>query len=171
MTNRQLLPEDIQPLETLNFEALDKRYIKVVITRIVSVYILLIACVALLPLLETGIGWGIIIIIESILVIAFAINLALTRKIYNIKGYVLREKDITYRKGIFFTSVTTIPFSKIQQVIIRTNPVSRMLKLYYLDVVNGSQGVSNRISIPGLSYEKAEKIKSLLIINTECDDD
>ncbi len=166
MLDRQLFPEDILPIEKLNFEALDKKYIKVVITRIVSIYVLLIACVALSPLLETGLSTAVIIIIESVLVIAFAVNLALTRKIYNIKGYALREKDISYRKGIFFTSVTTIPFSKIQQVIIRTNPVSRMLKLYYLDVVNGSQGVSNRISIPGLSNEKAEKIKSMFTFNT-----
>ena len=82
--------------------------------------------------------------------------------------FALRNKDISYRSGIFFESVTTIPFSKIQQVSTRMNLVSRLFSLYYVDVINGSQDAMSRLTIPGLSAEKAEQLKSLLINNTRC---
>ena len=54
-------------------------------------------------------------------------------------GFALREHDITWRTGIIFPSVTTIPFCKIQQVSIRQNPVSRLFGLYSVHIVNGAQ--------------------------------
>lgn len=105
---------------------------------------------------------------ECLLAAAFAVNAALVRKIYDFKGFALRNKDISYRSGIFFESVTTIPFNKIQQVSTRMNLVSRFFSLYYVDVINGSQDAMSRLTIPGLSAEKAEQLKSLLINNSRC---
>lgn len=48
------------------------------------------------------------------------------------------------------------------------NLVSRFFSLYYVDVTNGSQDAMSRLTIPGLSAEKAEQLKSLLINNSRC---
>ena len=74
----------------------------------------------------------------------------------------IREHDITYRSGIIFPSVTTVPFCKIQQVSIRQNPVSRLFGLYSVAVVNGAQ-LMTETAIPGLTRERAEEIKAFLI--------
>ena len=81
------------------------------------------------------------------------------------KGFAIREHDITYRTGIIFPSVTTVPFCKIQQVSIRQNPVSRFFGLYSVAVVNGAQ-LMTETAIPGLTRERAEEIKAFLIERT-----
>lgn len=170
MINRQVWPEDIQPIEDLRFEHIESAYIKVIIIRIVLTYFILMAIALLIPVFVDH-GFVILAGVETVLAVALAINVALTRKIYFFKGYALRDKDISYRSGIFFESVATIPYSKIQQVSIRMNPVSRIFHLYYVDVINGSQDVMNSVTIPGLSHEKAERLKSLLINNADRDND
>ncbi len=171
MVNKQIWPDEIQPIENLTFVPVESTYVKVFIARLVLVYIIFMACALIIPLLaDLGIGWE-VIAVECALAAAFVINLALVRKIYDIRGYALRDKDISYRRGVFFTSVTTIPFSKIQQVSVRMNPISRIFGLYYIDIINGSQSTMNRISIPGLTHEKAEKMKSLLINKADCAND
>lgn len=171
MINRQIWPDDIQTIESLSFVPLEKSYIKVLIARVVLVYLIFMACALILTLLvDLPIGWAFLSIV-GVLALAMVVNIFLVRKIYNIRGYALRDKDISYRRGLLFTTVTTVPFSKIQQVSVRLNPISRIFGLYYVDVINGSQDAMNRISIPGLTHEKAEQMKSLLINKADCDNE
>ncbi len=171
MINRQIWPDDIQPVDDLSFVPLEGTYVKVLMARISLIYILLMACALMILLFAESNGGWILLGAECALAIAFAANVALARKIYDIRGYALRDKDISYRGGLFLTTVTTIPFSKIQQVSIRMNPISRIFGLCYLDIINGSQAISNRITIPGLPREQAERIKSLLINKADCGND
>lgn len=160
-TARPMCGPDNAPVDNLSFEGVERRYVNVFVVRLTLVYILLIACMLLIPLVWDV--WWPAIVGAAVLAAAYAVNVALARRIYDFKGYALRPADISYRTGIFFTSIVTIPFSKIQQVSIRMNPVSRMFGLCYVDVVNGSQAAMNRLSIPGLTPERAERLKSLLI--------
>lgn len=167
--NRQIRTMDIQPIEELCFEHVESSYLKVVAIRITIVYLLLIASALLIvPLWDNII---LLIGLECAFAAAYAVNVAHARKIYNFKGYALRDRDISYRSGIYFTKVTTVPFCKIQQVSIRMNLVSRIFGLYYVDVINGSQSTMNQLTIPGLTLEKAERLKSLLINKADCEND
>lgn len=152
------------------FRPVEKSYIKMVFIRICLVYIILMACAPLILLAEAKVALPLLISAESVLAISFVINLAFARKIYAFKGYMTGENDISYRSGIFFSSITTIPYCKIQQVSVRLNPLSRIFGLYYLDVINGSQTATNSITIPGLTREDAEGLKSLIMANI-CRDD
>lgn len=171
MVNRQIWPDDIQPVEHIAFTPLEKTYVKVLTARIAIIYIILMACALLIPVFVEAYGYWILLGVEFVLCVAMAVNLSLARKIYGIRGYALRDRDISYRTGLFFTKVTTIPFSKIQQVSVRMNPLSRIFGLYYLDIANGSQAAMNQITIPGLSLEQAERMKALLINKTDRDND
>lgn len=163
MINRQIWPDEAQPVEDLEFQAVEPAYVKVLTTRIALTYVLIIGVAFIIPLMVESYGWWLLLGVESALVIAMAVNIALIHKIYALKGYALRNRDVSYRSGLFFTSVKTVPFSKIQQVSVRTNPLSRMFRLYHLDIINGSQSAGNVISIPGLTRDKAERLKSILI--------
>lgn len=171
MVNRQIWPDDIQPVEGLAFTPLERIYVRVLTARIAIIYIILMGCALLIPVFMESYGYRILLCVECALAISMAVNLTLSHKIYDIRGYALRHKDITYRTGLFFTKVTTIPFSKIQQVTVRMNPLSRIFSLYYLDILNGSQAAMNQISIPGLTLEQAERMKSLLINETNQNND
>lgn len=170
MINRQIWPDEVQPVEDLEFQAIEPTYIKVLTARIVLTYILFIGIAFTIPLMMESYGWWITLGIVCALGIALAVNLILIRGIYYVKGYALRNQDVSYRSGLFFTSVRTVPFSKIQQVSVRTNPLSRMFALYHLDIINGSQSSGNQITIPGLTHDDAERLKSIIINKDTCDE-
>ncbi|MDE6787104.1 MAG: PH domain-containing protein, partial [Muribaculaceae bacterium] len=140
------------------FEHLDEKYKKVQVIGISLTYIVLMG-LCLLLLLADSIWWC--ISFEIALAIALAINLSIVSKAYQIKGYALREYDITYRSGFIFTKITTIPYSRLQQVTIKQNPISKFCRLYTVEIVNGAQGLSS-LNIPGLPESTAKQIKNLL---------
>ena len=160
-----------RPVENLCFDPVGKDYVKVVVIRIALVYGILMALALLISQIDFSHALIITIAAECVLGAAFFVNAAFARKIYRLRGYALRDRDISYRSGIFFTAVTTIPFCRIQQVSVRLNPVSRIFGLYYLDIINGAQSAMNRVTIPGLSLAKAEGLKTLLIRKSGCCDE
>ena len=166
MDNCDRLGEGMMPTGDAEFKRVDKRYMKILFVRILLVYLILMGCAPLLLLLETGIAPRFLIAAEALLAIAFAVNMAYVRQIYTFKGYQTDDEGMSYRSGIFFPTVTTLPFCKIQQVSIRMNPLSRIFGLCYLDVINGAQGIANQMTIPGLTHDEAETLKSLLMAKT-----
>ena len=169
---------DIQPscnegyrnLEEIYFIKPCGKYVRMMTIRISVFYLILMALALLILLSDSSKAIIILITVECVLAVAYIINVALSRRICDFRGYALRDKDISYRSRIFFPSVTTVPFSKIQQVSVRMNPLSRIFNLYYVDIINGSQNIWKQISIPGLTQEDAEQIKSLLISKAGCNE-
>ena len=163
MSNRQINMNDITRVEQLVYTPLEKKYLHVQQTNVVIVYLILmgIGLFWLLALDSATRLWG-CLLTEIGLLMTLLINLWILPKAYNFKGFAIREHDITYRSGILFPSVITIPFCKIQQVSISQNPVSRYFRLYSVDLVNGAQ-LESAAHIPGLSEDRANEIKALVI--------
>ena len=163
MSNLQILFEHIDHIEELQFEPLEPKYIRVqfINSLIILLILLLIPLLSLLFTDEYKYQDIIITTIECLIVLTGAFYLWLIPKAYTYKGFAIREHDITYRSGIFFHSVVTIPFCKIQQVSIQQNLITRLFGLYSIDVVNGAQLLSGT-RIPGLSEKTANRIKTLL---------
>lgn len=163
MTNKQLISADIDRVENLSYTPLEKTYLKVLMVKTIFSYLLLMGLALFLLLAENFSGRYITMVcIEGVLLVAFIINLFLLPKAFAKKGFAIREHDITYRSGLLFPSVITLPFCKIQQVSISQNPLTRMCGLYEIDIVNGAQLLSET-SIPGLTEEKANEIKAFII--------
>ena len=99
---------------------------------------------------------------ECMILAAMAVNLFIAYKAWKFKGYALRENDITYRSGVIFPIVTTVPYDRLQQVSVKQNPVSKLFDMYSVEVVNGAQAMSS-LTIPGLTEERANRIKSIVI--------
>ncbi len=158
MTNYKINLETITPIAQIEFEPLNVKYKKVQVIGISLTYIVLMG-LCLFLLLADSIWWC--ISAEVVLAIALVINLSIVSKAYQIKGYALRQQDITYRSGFFFTKITTIPYSRIQQVTIKQNPIPKICHLYTVEIVNGAQGLSS-LNIPGLPESTAKQIKNLL---------
>lgn len=165
-----LCNEGILNLENITFKKPCSKYIKMMMIQISVIYFFLMALAMLILLSDSKNATVILIAVECTLAVAYVVNVALSRKICDFRGYALRDNDVSYRSRIFFPTVTTVPFSKIQQVSVRMNPLSRIFKLYYVDIINGSQNTWKQISIPGLTQEEAEQIKSLLISKADCNE-
>lgn len=160
MENKQIILglEEVEPVSGLLFEPLDRKYRSAHILGTAIAYVLLMA-LALLLLLTDPI-WA-FIAVECAIAVTGAANIAMLKKACAFKGYALRDHDISYRTGIIFPKITTIPYSRVQQVSVRQNPVSRLYGLYSVDIVNGAQQLSS-MAIPGLTKETATRIKELI---------
>ena len=162
MTNRQLTLSGIDRVEDLHFTPLEKSYLKAQLIKTSLAYLALMALTLSLLAWETfSYRHQVTVAAECVWLAMLVANLFLLPKAVAYKGFAIREHDITYRSGIIFPSVTTVPFRKIQQVSIRQNPVTRLFGLYAVDIVNGAQSMSS-ISIPGLTARTAEEIKALV---------
>lgn len=147
------------PVDALTYHPVERRYRNVQMILTALLYLFIGACALFLLLLENPL-WC--IIAEGALAVTLGINLFILRKAWERKGYALREQDISYRSGVVFPSVTTIPYSRIQQVSVRQNPVSKMFGLYSVEVANGAQALAS-ITIHGLNKEDASMINETLL--------
>ena len=151
--------ERIDQVENLHYQPVEPLYRNVQMILTAITYLILAGLALLLLLLDNPV-WC--LIAEGIIIASLAVNLLILRKAWIFKGYALREYDLSYRSGIIFPTITTIPFNRIQQVGTKQNPKSKLFKLYSVEVVNGAQ-LEAAISIPGLTEEKANQIKNIII--------
>lgn len=121
-------------------------------------YVLLMGLALLLLLTEEA--W-ICLTAECVIAAVFIANMIFLPASYHYKGYAFREHDLSYRSGIVCPTVTTVPYSRIQQVSMKQNIVARAFKLYSVEIVNGAQTMSS-VRIPGLSEERAMRIKDFI---------
>lgn len=158
MDNLRIDTDKPDTIDSLDYQPVSPKYKLVQIANAAIAYTLL-AVLALWLLLTGPVWWC--VAAEAVIVIFFIVNLVILSKAYLRKGYAIRQHDITYRSGVIFPKITTVPFAKIQQVSISQNPVTKFFGLSAVEVVNGAQGLSS-IVIQGLPSKEAEQIKNLL---------
>lgn len=76
-------------------------------------------------------------------------------------GYVLREDDLLFRRGIMFERVIAVPYGRLQLVDITRGPLMRMLGLSTLKFVTASAATG--VNLPGLPQDDAEKLRDRLV--------
>ena len=78
------------------------------------------------------------------------------------KSYSLRDKDITYRSGLLWHSVTTIPFQRIQHAEVNRGPLEQLFGLASLKVYTAGGG-STDLQVSGLLPENADQMKDFIL--------
>jgi membrane protein YdbS with pleckstrin-like domain len=76
-------------------------------------------------------------------------------------GYVLREDDILFRRGLMFQRFVAVPYGRMQLVDINRGPVARMLGLSELRFVTAAAATG--VVIPGLAESDAESLRDRLV--------
>lgn len=94
----------------------------------------------------------------AIAVVVVAIALVLPRALYRRWRYEIRERDVFLAHGLVFSSLTVVPFDRIQFVETRQGPLDRALGL--AQVVIRTAGGS--AAIPGLAPEEAGRLREEL---------
>lgn len=82
------------------------------------------------------------------------------------RGYALRDKDILFRKGVIWQSVTAIPFNRIQHVETSSTPLDRHFGLATLQLFTAG-GSSGDLKIDGLGTDIAENLRVFILGRTE----
>lgn len=76
-------------------------------------------------------------------------------------GYVLREDDLLFRRGIMFERYVAVPYGRLQLVDITRGPLLRALGLATLKFVTASMATG--VQLPGLPLEQAEALRDRLV--------
>ena len=74
------------------------------------------------------------------------------------KGYVVRDKDILYKSGVLFRTVTAIPFNRIQHVEKDSAPLDRRFDIANLKIFTAG-GSGGDLKIDGLPADEAERLR------------
>ncbi|WP_397299473.1 PH domain-containing protein [Nonlabens ulvanivorans] len=160
MTNEQLLSHQLPVVELSNFEKHPRRFLnKKLVAKLFFFIPVLTGVIILFFMVEeypwiwkaAGVAWFVFLIL----------SVFISYKEFFVRGYVLREHDITYRHGWLFHHQITIPFNRIQHTEINHGPIDRYFKLCELDIYTAG-GSSSDLSISGLDPDKAVAIKEYI---------
>jgi len=122
---------------------------------LVALPLAFVTVVAGIPVLPATIIWSLwlVVLIVSLIWPTIAIPK---------RGYVIRDKDILFRKGVVWRSVTAVPFNRIQHVETSNTPLDRKFDLATLQLFTAG-GSSGDLKIDGLSASVAEQLRLFIL--------
>lgn len=163
--NAEILAEDLPSVDTVEWQALDDKFMRRQLTQ--SAIVILIVIV--------GIG-----ILHTIFSFAFADRdfsfawlwllpplLAIPLFIWPLvsvprRGYSVRSHDILFKSGVFWRTVTAIPFNRVQHVEKSSTPLDRRFKLATLQLFTAG-GSGGDLKIDGFPAKTAEKLRAHIL--------
>lgn len=90
------------------------------------------------------------------------LNLFLSFYSARLMGYLLREKDILYKQGVFWKRRTGVSFKRIQHIDITHGPLERKFELATIKFFTAGGSLAD-LKISGLPKKDAEKIRSIIL--------
>jgi membrane protein YdbS with pleckstrin-like domain len=158
--NEEIL--ELPDITKIEFKRVDKSYLKVILITFFILFIIFFSGLTLLHLCvfsdEIIENIGIVyLVVISLFGCVFSYLLFGFPK----RKYALREKDISYKSGLFVKTITTVPFSRIQHVETDEKPISRIFGLSSLSVFTAGDS-SDDLVIKGILKEEALQIKEFI---------
>jgi len=92
-----------------------------------------------------------------VLTTVFILNLIGFKK----RKYAVRDKDISYKKGLIATKLTTVPFNRVQHIDVSQGFFSKRLGLAKLTVYTAGESGGD-LSIKGLTLQKANDLREFI---------
>ena len=161
-SNSIITPENLPDIKPETFNLLDKKYRTILFIRIaIFVFFATGAFVAFLILFDEKPAAEFIIAVISTIAIATIYSIIITIFGFPRKGYLVREKDISFQKGLIVFKSTSVPFNRIQHVEVNQGILAKMFKLSTVKIYTAGGNASD-LSIPGLPVEVANNLKAFL---------
>ena len=83
-------------------------------------------------------------------------------KAFTFKGYAFRQKDISYKTGWLWRSITTVPFNRVQHCEVSQGVMDRYFGLAKLKIFTAG-GSSSDVVVPGLRLDQATDLKDFIL--------
>lgn len=159
--NPEIAVETLPSTDTVQWQELEPKYKQ--LWQVQSALVLLgaavpltfITVVAEIPALPATVIW-------SQWLIVLAVSLVWPVVAFPRRGYGVRDKDILFRKGVIWRSVTAIPFNRIQHVETSNTPLDRKFDLATLQLFTAG-GSSGDLKIDGLEASVAEQLRIYIL--------
>ncbi len=159
--NLEIALDELPDTDDLDWEQLHPLYARALrIVAAIALAIIAVATTALTFILNFPLTP--FVVLYSLLALATAIAMIWPGISVQRQGYVLRDKDILFRKGVIWRSVTAIPFNRIQHVETSSTPIDRKLELATLQLFTAG-GSGGDLKIGGLGKNVAEKLRVFIL--------
>jgi len=105
----------------------------------------------------------------AVLMAAFAWHLQRWPAIaYKFSSYRIDEAGLEIRQGVYWRSITNVPRSRVQHTDVSQGPIERRFGLGTL-VVYTAGTAHSKVSLPGLAFDVARRIRAHLLPDDEND--
>lgn len=160
-TNEPLDLNQLPKYETISLTALHPNYWKVVLIKIIMVFLVVAVAstLAILFIEDTAQFQSLIWSVYAFLLVSV---LFFSRLSFQKKGFAFREHDVVFRHGIIATTTMVIPYNRIQHVALHEGLIERWFGLASVEVFTAG-GTASDLGIPGIEKSQAEDIKQLLM--------
>lgn len=162
--------EDLPSLDEIKFEKLSEAFRTLSLLRAGFTFFFFLLTFVLVVII--GGLWQFYILISGLIGLLLLLIFLMLRawKLYDFKGYALREHDIVYTTGWFWKRKVVVPFNRIQHVEIRRGPLEELLRLRRLQIYTAG-GSASDLNIPGLEPDLAEQIRFYISVKTGLDEE
>jgi len=165
--NAEIGIDDLPKVEAVEWRCLDPAFVRRQLTEAAIALITVFAGIGGLQLifsiafarenLEISLGW--------LWIIPFALAVPLIGWPFVSvprKAYAVRERDILYKSGVFWRTVTAIPFNRIQHVEKSSTPLDRRFNIATLQLFTAG-GSGGDLKVHGLPAKVAEKLRFFIL--------
>lgn len=101
----------------------------------------------------------------GVVLVFYILSMVMSKMAFQHKGYLLREKDVAYKNGLIWRSITALPFNRVQHCEVSQGPIERYFDLASIKVFTAG-GSASDLTITGLTKEKADSMKSYILNKT-----
>ena len=165
--NEEVGPDALPEVDAVDWQAMDARFLRRQLTGAAIAVLIVFGGIAALQVilglaladeehdLSLGYLWVLPILVAIPLVVWQVVSVPRM-------GFAVRERDIVFRSGVFWRSVTAIPFNRIQHVEKSSTPLDRRFDLAALQLFTAG-GTGGDLRIRGLSAPLAEKLRGFIL--------
>mgnify|MGYP006132331159 CR=1 FL=1 len=146
-------------LEKTNFQSLEKDYLWLRVL-FISIVLLIVGSVALFIGIISDLTWWQPMVVVGII---FSLIYFTEWKGFSIKGYALRQKDVSFKSGLVFFSMTSVPFNRVQHTEVNQTPLARLFDLGEVKIYTAG-GATSDLIISGLKIGEAHQLKDHITI-------
>lgn len=100
------------------------------------------------------------LLIGAVIVLSIVNSFFAFRRVKSI-GYMLREDDFLFRRGILWERIVAVPYGRLQIVDVTSGPLQRAFGLASLKFVTAA--ALTQVAVPGLPKEEAERLRDVLV--------
>lgn len=105
--------------------------------------------------------WMAVLIPSAVWLLLATAASAIEYKAFPLRGFQLRAHDLTFRRGLIFSTRTTVPFNRVQHSEVAQGPLQRVWGLSTLKVYTAGSSGAN-LSIAGLDTEVAQTLRQTI---------
>ncbi|MCL1066658.1 PH domain-containing protein [Shewanella olleyana] len=150
------------PYTDLILQAVDKNYPKQIALQTAGLVFIIITAVMFIMNIKEQAGLTVSLKVISVIGLFGFIAVYLQYKAAKNLCYGVLEHELVVRKGLWWISTTTLPFTRLQHVSLSQNPLQRRFSLATLKCFSAGSGAAE-IYLPGLLFNTAEHLRQHLL--------